>query len=101
MPGSLVLAAAGVVLALAAGAPVSPVRRSPVVQVVEQVSPSVVNISTEQQVENPFRPSSLDNFFSSLRGGAGPDGAGSQAKLTENSLGSGVVVDPRGYILTN
>ena len=101
MQGSLIHAAAVVALTLAAGAPVSPVRRSPVVKVVEQVSPSVVNISTEQKVENPFHPSSLDNFFSKLREGTGPGGDGSQAQYTENSLGSGVLVDPRGYILTN
>lgn len=101
MRGSLIHAAVLVVMLPAAGSPVSQARRSPVVQVVEQVSPSVVNISTEQQVENPFRPSSLDNFFSSLRDGTAPGGDGSQAQYTENSLGSGVLVDPRGYILTN
>jgi len=100
MRGASLLAAAGVALTLAA-APVSPVRRSPVVQVVEQVSPCVVNISTEQKVENPFRPSLLDNFFQSLREGSGADDGGAQTQYTENSLGSGVVVDPRGYILTN
>ena len=101
MHGSSILPVAWVALTLATGTPVSPVRRSPVVQVVEQVSPSVVNISTEQQVENPFQPSALDRFFSNLRDGIAPGTGDEQKQLTETSLGSGVVVDPRGYILTN
>lgn len=73
--------------------------------VVEQVAPAVVNISTTQvlnrqrsrrrpapneQQEDPFQDY-FDRFF-----GGGQDGP-----ATERSLGSGVIVDKRGYILTN
>jgi len=78
-------------------------RRSPVVQVVERVSPAVVNISTEQKIENPFHRGGMDSFFWNLFEGGGP-GASAQEQGSEyvaNSLGSGVVIDPRGYILTN
>ena len=63
-------------------------RRSPVVRVVEQAGPCVVNVSTEQRVDNPFHQSYLDSFFPG-------------ASSVQNSLGSGVIIDPRGYILTN
>ncbi len=66
-------------------------RRSPTVQVVESVGPAVVNISTEQRVENPF----YSSLFKLLEPPQGRDGR------TLNSLGSGVIVDPAGYILTN
>jgi serine protease Do len=88
----LTAAAAGAARAGQAGAPPealgSAQRHSPVVGVVEQAGPCVVNVSTEQRVDNPFRPSMLDSFFA----GAPP---------VQDSLGSGVVIDPRGYILTN
>jgi len=63
-------------------------RRSPVVRVVEMAGPCVVNVSTEQRVDNPFHPSVLDTFFAGV-------------PSVQNSLGSGVIIDPRGYILTN
>lgn len=72
--------------------------------VVEQVSPAVVNISTTQVLnrrrsrqrpapndqEDPFQDY-FDRFF----------GSPSDGPATERSLGSGVIVDKRGYILTN
>ncbi len=76
-------------------------RRSPVVQVVERISPSIVNISTEQKVENPFHQSVLDSFFSNLLDGSGPSRDRRSEQFVQNSLGSGVIIDPRGYILTN
>jgi len=63
-------------------------RRSPVVRVVEEAGPCVVNVSTEQRVDNPFHQSSLESFFAGV-------------PSVQNSLGSGVIIDPRGYILTN
>ena len=53
------------------------------------VGPAVVNISTEQRIRNPFAGSRFGESFSETFG------------LVENSLGSGVLIDPRGYILTN
>ena len=73
-------------------------RRGPIVQVVERVSPAVVNISTEQMVESPFRrPSTAPGALDDLD----PGQAGDSSRSAGNSLGSGFVVDPRGYILTN
>jgi serine protease Do len=79
----------------------SPARRSPVVQVVETASPWVVNISTEQRVDNPFHESNLDRFFSQLIEKNAPWPGSLETDDVKNSLGSGVVIDPRGYILTN
>jgi len=69
-------------------------RRTAVVQVVEQVAPAVVNISTEQLVEvNPFlrrRTPSIFDWFGE------PD-----RSYTRSSLGSGVIIDDEGHVLTN
>ncbi|MDP7611304.1 MAG: Do family serine endopeptidase [Nitrospinaceae bacterium] len=73
-------------------------RRTPVVKVVEQAGPAVVNINTEEAVpamRNPFRDSRnpfFDQFFKQLI-----------PRLNNNrrSLGSGVIIHPDGYILTN
>ncbi|MCL4164029.1 UNVERIFIED_CONTAM: hypothetical protein GTU68_046355, partial [Idotea baltica] len=75
----------------------------------EKLSPSVVNISTSQKVDRPsFGPRSgpelpegtpFDDFFKDFfdkRGGGG----GNQPR-TVQSLGSGFVIDPAGYIVTN
>jgi Do/DeqQ family serine protease len=71
-------------------------RRTPVVQVVEEVSPAVVNISTDRIVTaSPFRRGSMMEYFF---GGADEP---RRKRLVPNSLGSGVIVDPRGYVVTN
>ncbi|WP_257457334.1 trypsin-like peptidase domain-containing protein [Archangium lipolyticum] len=67
-------------------------RRNEVVEVVQKVSPAVVFIGTEQEVESPFRGrrSMIEEFF----------GAPPQAQR-QQGLGSGVIVDPNGTIVTN
>ncbi len=92
---------AGLVLSgLALAAAVSPLaaqaegRRSAVVRAVEKVGPAVVNISTEQRRRNPFLDSLLGRSFAEWSGAQ-------QGGFVENSLGSGTIVDPDGYILTN
>ncbi|MFY9551627.1 MAG: trypsin-like peptidase domain-containing protein [Thermoanaerobaculia bacterium] len=81
-------------LALAAGAlfaaPLS-TRKSEIVQVVEKVSPAVVNISAEQILRR--RPSVFDDFF------FGFDSR--PRRRTSQSLGSGAIIDAKGIILTN
>ncbi len=72
-------------------------RKTPLVVAVEKVGPAVVNIYTEEapQVRNPFRDfgeSPFDRFF---RDFLPPQNPGRQ------SLGSGVVINPQGHILTN
>ncbi|MER2559813.1 MAG: trypsin-like peptidase domain-containing protein [Myxococcaceae bacterium] len=67
-------------------------RRSPVVQVVEQVSPAVVYVGTVQMVERSFRSRSLfDDLF------YGP----SEERRAVEGLGSGVIVDASGIVITN
>ncbi|HEX7252287.1 MAG TPA: trypsin-like peptidase domain-containing protein [Thermoanaerobaculia bacterium] len=67
-----------------------PSRRNEVVEVVEKVAPSVVNIAAEQIVRR--RPSMFDEFFF---------GDQRQRRERSQSLGSGVIIDPKGIILTN
>jgi serine protease Do len=61
-------------------------RRTPVVAVTERVSPAVVNISTESIVRQ------VDPFF----GGFVPP----RQRRTQ-ALGSGLIVDPKGIVVTN
>ena len=77
-------------------------RRTPVVEVVERLSPSVVNISTdiyESRPANPFfgmqRDPFFDDFFNQF---FGPPG---ERRQKRQSLGSGVLVDKKGHVLTN
>ena len=87
------LTAAATLLFVAAAAVAAPLpsRRSDIVEVVEKVSPAVVNISAEQLVRR--RSSLWDDFFFGLE----PRPRREKAQ----SLGSGAVIDPKGIILTN
>jgi len=91
-PGLRIAAALAAAL-VAAPSPSSPLptRRSEIVGVVEKVAPSVVNISAEQIQRR--RPSLFDDFFF----GGDPRAR----RRTSQSLGSGVIIDARGIILTN
>jgi len=67
-------------------------------EIVKMVSPVVVNISTSKTVEKDSRPFSDlfdDKFFDFLEPYHHPK------KWKEQSLGSGMIVSPEGYILTN
>ncbi len=67
-------------------------RRSPVVQVVEKVSPAVVYIGTVQVVETRFRQrGGFDDFFFGPR----------EERRAVEGLGSGVIIDSAGVIVTN
>src|ERR1700730_18448146 len=85
-------------------------------QIAKQLEPSVVNINTESTIKNARRRrgqtpddddsggGGMDDFFNHFFGGPGgqavPGGPGDGA-IRERSLGSGVIVDPKGYIVTN
>jgi serine protease Do len=73
-------------------------RRTAAVQVVERVGPAVVNITTREVVRQPgprgsFGDPFFDAFFRDLFEPRMP--------RTLTNLGSGVLIDPRGYVLTN
>ena len=95
---------AGLLLLAAGGgraAETDPVRRSLVVQAVERAGPAVVNVSTEEVVEqqggSPF-PFPTDPFFDEFfRDFRDPR----PRRFTRTSLGSGVIVAANGTILTN
>ena len=82
-----------------AGAPeTNPARRSRVVEAVERASPAVVNISTEQVVVQRGNPFGGDPFFEQFF----RDFFDSRPRRsTRTSLGSGVIVQSDGTILTN
>lgn len=67
-------------------APAEAARRTPVVQIVERVSPAVVNIAAESIVRE------VDPFFGRFFGGR---------DRRSQSLGSGLIVDPKGIVVTN
>ncbi len=86
-------------------------------QIAKQLEPSVVNINTESTIKNAHRRrgqtpddddsgggGGMDDFFNHFFGApggqAGPGGP-SDGPIRERSLGSGVIVDPKGYIVTN
>jgi S1-C subfamily serine protease len=74
-------------------------RRTAAVRVVERSGPAVVNVTTEQRAPeaNPFRPFAgdpiFDRFFQDFFEPRGPQ--------TEQSLGSGVLIDAQRHVLTN
>src|SRR3984893_15527769 len=81
-------------------------------QISKQLEPSVVNINTESTIKAPKRRrgspndddvNPFDDFFDRFFGGQGGQGGqgGGPGSIRERSLGSGVIVDPRGYIVTN
>ncbi len=76
-------------------------------QISKQLEPTVVNINTESTIKNPHRrrggnpdqPDEQDpfgDFFDKFFGGQQGNGP-----IRERSLGSGVIVDAKGYIVTN
>jgi len=82
-------------------------------QIAKQLEPSVVNINTESTVKNPHRRrgsggqddeggdnGGLDDFFNHFFGAPGQMGP-DNGPIRERSLGSGVIVDPKGFIVTN
>jgi serine protease Do len=89
--------------------------------IARQLEPSVVNINTESTIKNPHRrmgPPGQDEgpgggdednpfqdffnrFFGGQGGQGGQGGPGGSPDMRERSLGSGVIVDAKGYIVTN
>jgi serine protease Do len=78
----------------------------------------VVNINTESTIKNPHRRRSIrpepdqdqgngdedspfQDFFDKFFGGPGGQGGPEAGNIRQRSLGSGVIVDSKGYIVTN
>ncbi|HVI10609.1 MAG TPA: Do family serine endopeptidase [Candidatus Binatia bacterium] len=93
-------------------------------QIAKQLGPSVVNINTESTIKNVHKRrggggggddednggggggGGMDDFFNRFFGGPGGGGGGqmgpfNDGPIHERSLGSGVIVDAKGYIVTN
>ena len=66
--------------------------------VVRQTAPAVVNVYSQQVVAQRDPGFFDDPFFQQFFGGGGP---GPLRQRVQNSLGSGVIVDPSGIIITN
>lgn len=62
---------------------------------VQVAAPAVVNIYTTQKIQRQMQPLMQDPFFRRFFGEGLPD------ERMESSLGSGVIVSPEGYVLTN
>jgi serine protease DegS len=60
---------------------------------VTRAAPAVVNISTQRLVTEPFQPSLTDQLFGDLQP--------LYRRRVESALGSGVIVDAAGHIITN
>ena len=106
-------------LSLPAAQPINNPLSQAFAQIAKQLEPSVVNINTESTIKNIHRrrggqdqggddddSGGMDDFFNHFFGGPGQQGPGlggpgGDGSIRERSLGSGVIVDPKGYILTN
>ncbi|HVI98907.1 MAG TPA: Do family serine endopeptidase [Sphingomonas sp.] len=66
---------------------------------VAKLQPAVVNISTTQHIkiqqQNPFAGTPFEDFFGQFGGGGGP------VTREGESLGSGFLISPDGYVVTN
>jgi serine protease DegQ len=84
------------VIELTQAVPVGAARSASYSDAVRRATPAVVNIFTSKEIKNPQHPFLNDPLFRHFFGD--PLGAETQRA---SSLGSGVIVSPKGYILTN
>lgn len=70
-------------------------------EVFEKASPSVVSIATERTVSMQQHPFSGDPFFDHFFGRPGNGTPGKTRTQKQTGLGSGIVLNDEGYIMTN
>ncbi|MDF3819487.1 trypsin-like peptidase domain-containing protein [Leptospira sp. 96542] len=70
-------------------------------EVFDKVSPSVVSIATEKTVNVQQHPFAGDPFFDHFFGRPGNGGGGRVRQQKQSGLGSGIVLNDEGYIMTN
>jgi serine protease Do len=83
-------------------------------QIAKQLEPSVVNIRTESVIkpshgrhggqggdDDDDGGGGMDDFFNHFFGGPGGQLGQDNGPVRERSIGSGVIVDPKGFIVTN
>ncbi|MBY0521395.1 MAG: Do family serine endopeptidase [Sphingomonas sp.] len=83
-----------------AGAPLS------FADLVAKLQPAVVNISTKQSIKvqqqvNPFAGTPFGDLFNQFNGGQQGGGNGAPIIRQAQSLGSGFLISPDGYVVTN
>jgi Do/DeqQ family serine protease len=66
--------------------------------IVKRVAPAVVNVYASRTVERRISPFFSDPFFRRFFGG---EDFGSPSQRVQRSLGSGVIIDPSGILVTN
>jgi Do/DeqQ family serine protease len=96
---SLVVAAGGVALAVDRQVPGSAAEmKLSFAPIVKRATPAVVNVYASRTVEQGVSPFFSDPFFRRFFGDLG---AGPSRQRVQRSLGSGVIVDPSGVLVTN
>lgn len=69
--------------------------------IVKRVAPAVVNVYAQRKIRGASNPFFDDPFFRQFFGGQLPGMGGRGGERIQRSLGSGVIVDPSGIIMTN